>query len=105
MRRSRKPLSVVRRIEGSNPSPSAFWLNHAASLALDAANRQSMEVRESPLFWVLTGERLANGTVRRGGVWPTRRPLAVGDRREPGSGVRALEVCVEERRSLVRVPR
>jgi hypothetical protein len=24
MRRSRKPLSVVRRIEGSNPSPSAF---------------------------------------------------------------------------------
>ena len=31
MRRSRKPLSVVRRIEGSNPSPSVHrarsWLN------------------------------------------------------------------------------
>ena len=39
MRRSRKPLSVVRRIEGSNPSPSAFPPNHAAERLLALRKR------------------------------------------------------------------
>src|SRR5688572_6145537 len=42
MRRSRKPLSVVRRIEGSNPSPSARLDRRSARDAARALSREQM---------------------------------------------------------------
>jgi hypothetical protein len=70
MRRSRKPLSVVRRIEGSNPSPSAFQatpdthpLPGAATNGLPNRCNQSTEVHGDPqrctdlgAYWRITGE-------------------------------------------------
>src|SRR5574338_1150732 len=52
MRRSRKPLSVVRRIEGSNPSPSAFTLGSRVVERESGAKRpveSSGPVRSSPV--------------------------------------------------------
>jgi hypothetical protein len=70
MRRSRKPLSVVRRIEGSNPSPSASQAGLSGKAVKSGSCRGFMTAAASPLKSVggqvgalvsmLTGEPLTN---------------------------------------------
>ena len=107
MRRSRKPLSVVRRIEGSNPSPSAFRTS-------DAGLRHASGVRFSPLA---SGEvhcfRCAVANHWRTGRKPRRRVRTPGaargalavERRKAPEGVRPLEIGVEKRSRLFLVAR
>src|ERR1700757_754394 len=67
MRRSRKPLSVVRRIEGSNPSPSA-WLLGSPAPGTGLPNSRE-------LSGDLVGAPAASATRARPGSRHPRRPM------------------------------
>jgi hypothetical protein len=88
MRRSRKPLSVVRRIEGSNPSPSA---PHAES---DGGNRVvGADARARVCPRECTGTSRDSLTRPRTGARPARVGYTKGDRIRVGcSGRRTVSV-------------
>src|SRR2546421_77192 len=67
MRRSRKPLSVVRRIEGSNPSPSASCLPQAErALVSDEGSNPSPSAFLPLRFDVRAGRATATARVATG---------------------------------------
>jgi hypothetical protein len=92
MRRSRKPLSVVRRIEGSNPSPSAHRAGSDACDRVPGAAARARRPRQEctgtsrdPLTLPRTGARPARAGGRHGARSAARRDPAVGACRCPGT--------------------
>ena len=93
MRRSRKPLSVARRIEGSNPSPSVSLSRiprdrsgFGVPLHQRGSGAISVQIRWSPLEW---GDRWRACGARA-------RAVAAAFGRRDGAGVRFV-VMLEER--------
>src|SRR3954468_5631672 len=109
MRRSRKPLSVVRRIEGSNPSPSApraetdagnrVWGARAGVPGLVA---ERTGTSRDPLTRPRTGARPARaGGPKAGRLWPGCPVTAgVGDAQEVAQAGKSNAAATDELISL-----
>src|SRR5215217_661919 len=69
---SRKSLGAVRSLEGSNPSPSAFWLNHRAGWA---RQEDAPSPRRCSKILVVSPEAFATSRWRRS---PTPAPCHNG---------------------------